>query len=60
MIQLLTWVALTISLLCIAGLVKPWWVLWWKERNHRMMVLQHYGLPAILLWLLIGLLHFFA
>jgi hypothetical protein len=33
----------------IAGLIQPWWVLWWMSKQNRMLVLKYYGafLPAL-------------
>ncbi len=38
----------------IAGLIKPWWVLWFLDFKNRLTVLRYYGL--ITLFLLITLL----
>ena len=35
------------SLLLIAGLIQPWWVLWWMSHQNRMKVLKYYGVPCV-------------
>lgn len=36
------------SLFLIAGLIRPWWVLWFLDYQHRMRVIKIYG-SAILI-----------
>ena len=36
--------------LLVAGLIQPWWVLWWMSHQNRLKVLKYYGVP----WLVTG------
>lgn len=40
----------TASVLLLAGLIQPWWVLWWMSHQNRVKVLKYYGVP----WLILG------
>lgn len=37
------------SLLLIAGLIQPWWVLWWMSVQNRLFVLKYYGWSWLIL-----------
>jgi len=43
-IEILAWI---LGLLTLAGLYKPWWVLWWMSHQNRKKVLQLYGIPFL-------------
>jgi hypothetical protein len=34
------------------GIIEPWWVLWWKPTQNRLMVIRTYGLIALTCYLL--------
>jgi len=36
-------------LLLMAGLIRPWWVLWFMYKQNRLMVLQYYGATLVIL-----------
>lgn len=40
---------LVLLFLLVAGLYRPWWVLWWMPRQNRKKVLQLYGIPSLIL-----------
>jgi len=51
---------LIISIFCCvattAGLVQPWWVLWFLPKQNRLLVLRYYFLPGVValgVWLLL-------
>lgn len=53
---LLSWAAL---ILLVAGLVRPWVVLWWEDTQNRWKVIRGYGLlwaGSFLLYWLLGML----
>lgn len=50
--SVLKYLILLFSLLLLAGLYKPWWVLWWMARQNRKKVLRYYGIPLTILLLL--------
>ncbi|QCK13407.1 hypothetical protein DCC35_00895 [Mangrovivirga cuniculi] len=33
----------------VLGLIEPWRALWWAERQNRLLVLKYYGIPLVLL-----------
>ena len=37
----------------LLGLIKPWWVLWWYDSANRYRVLRVYGIPFIILCLIL-------
>ncbi len=37
--------------LTIAGMIKPWWVLWFMDFKNRITVLRYYGLLTLFLLL---------
>ena len=39
--------------LLVAGLIQPWWVLWWMNHQNRMKVLKYYGVPGLIFGLLL-------
>jgi hypothetical protein len=45
-------IALVLSFITLAGLIKPWWVMWWSAEAYRLKVLRWYGIPALMAWLL--------
>lgn len=47
--NILVGLILLLQLLLVAGLYRPWWVLWWMARQSRIKVLQLYGIPLFIL-----------
>jgi hypothetical protein len=45
-------IALLLSAFTLAGMIKPWWVMWWSAEAYRLKVFRWYGLPAVFAWLL--------
>jgi len=41
------------SALLLAGLIQPWWVLWWMSHQNRIKVLKYYGVPCLVLGILL-------
>ncbi|MCH7512343.1 MAG: hypothetical protein IH947_00105 [Bacteroidetes bacterium] len=39
-------------IMLIAGLYKPWMVLWWEDRQYRLKVIKLYGITGIVCWLI--------
>ncbi|MCU0419496.1 MAG: hypothetical protein MUC38_07540 [Cyclobacteriaceae bacterium] len=48
---LLAWAS---SFLLLLGLFKPWVVLWWEDTQHRMKVLNVYGVLCAVSWVVYG------
>lgn len=51
-VDLILALAIVFSIATFAGMVRPWYVLWWMSHQNRMKVLTYYGLPSLLLWVL--------
>lgn len=45
-----------LMLALLAGLIQPWWVLWWTSHQNRVKVLKYYGIS----WLAPGVLFLLA
>lgn len=45
--QLFLYIAITSFLFLIAGLVKPWIMLWWEHVQNRRKVIKVYGLVSV-------------
>ena len=39
-------------IMLIAGLYKPWIVLWWEDRQYRLKVIKLYGITGVVCWLI--------
>jgi len=39
-------------IMLVAGLYKPWMVLWWEDRQYRLKVIKLYGITGIVSWLI--------
>lgn len=39
-------------IMLVAGLYKPWMVLWWEDRQYRLKVIKLYGITGIVCWLI--------
>ncbi|MCH8231368.1 MAG: hypothetical protein IIB82_01765 [Bacteroidetes bacterium] len=39
-------------IMLIAGLYKPWMVLWWEDRQYRLKVIKLYGITGVVCWLI--------
>lgn len=58
--DLLTILILILLMIMVAGLVKPWYVLWFLEKKNRLKVLKFFGTILLILILLqIVLAHYF-
>jgi len=45
--------SLILWLITIAGLIRPWWALWWSDHQTRLKVIGYFGIPAIILSLVL-------
>ncbi len=50
LLNLIEIISVTLTIITLIGLWRPWIVLWWLARQNRLMVLKWYGLAAVVCW----------
>jgi len=50
--QMFLLLSITAILLLLLGLIKPWLLLWWEDRQNRRKVIKVYGIVALIFYMI--------